>query len=169
MRFFILIISTVLLAGCASTSLNSSAELPIDKQVIFWSHENQATSFRVINVNGEKVPLKYLPKFTDAPGPKKITIDTYNVYSQRDTGRKAILRFNFSFDAKPGYSYNVKLLNGTATILLPDTKLCLLEEPHGAPGSSVNYTGEYRTPSLNATTVECSPAEINYLDGSATK
>jgi hypothetical protein len=159
MRAVMAAVLLVALAGCASSHLNGSDKLPPAEQSILWLHQDQLTMFRVLDLNGQKLRQEWLTKLVDVPGPKNLALEAYFTY-ERGEQKNNKIRFAFAFTAKPGHSYNLRLVDGSYRYVTNATRLCLLEEPHGAPGSSVNYTGEFRQPSKDAVTLGCSAPEI---------
>ncbi len=159
MKSIFILLVVMLLQACSTVSLNNANSLTDDEKVIFWSHQDILRPLYIASINGKELPKLYAPKIADTQGKKILQVELYHSYKSADD-LEIVVEFHFEIEAKAGNSYNFKI-DGASDFNFSvnnDVKLCIYEEPHKAEGSSINITGEYRTPSSFARKLGCSAA-----------
>lgn len=68
--------------------------------------------------------------------------------------------FSFSVDLKPGMTYMFKSNVTRQHFMSRHSSLCIYEEPQDQIGRKSNFTNEYRSPTDDATKIDCSLVEI---------
>jgi len=110
----------------------------------------------VESYNGEPINTFGKAVIKDLPGNRNIHFRSRGIFKKDGVSYIIDYKFNVSFRA--GYSYNYKSKKLHYDTVSEDHEMCLIEDNHFADGSSVNVTGEYRTPSKEAKEVSCTKA-----------
>jgi hypothetical protein len=149
------------LTGCGSTRMYEGDKLDRSQVALLFIHERP--NMRFTKIDGKAVNFIYDGQVLEfRPGRHMFDVDlsTYRAYG---TGVSISYTANFTIsshalelDMKPGYTYVLDFY-GINVEVLPD-ELCFQGEPHDAPGSSVNPTGEYRKMSPSAESFACARA-----------
>ncbi len=166
---YVPLLLSLLLSGCGATRMYEGPPLPQAEVAKLYIHERPNMTYKF--VDGE--PVNFFPdgkvlEFRPGSHEFVVALSTYKAYG---TGSSISMtteflekRFRLNLDMQPGYTYALDF-TGVNVDFLP-RKLCFLGEPHDAPGSSVNVTGEYRTMSPEAKSYACETAfETNKIGG----
>lgn len=128
---------------------------------LLFLHSRPNMKFR--KIDGKPVNFIYDGRILEfAPGKHtfEVELSTYRAYgtgfSITYTPNYLIGSYALEVDLKPGYTYALDF-GGINVHTLP-FELCLMGEPHDAPGSSVNLTGEFRRMSPTVERFGCAKA-----------
>jgi hypothetical protein len=164
-RYWALLILVTLL-GCGSPryALYEGTKQPDDRVGLVYDNRAYLT---ILSVDGK--PTAYtMGKILEVPsGPHRFVLTWNNSFRPPTVFTASLFRpkegdpfADISFEVKSGYTYTFSAMQKDKPILdgVPD-KVCFYGEPHNAPGSSVNVTGEYRHPSKSVETIACAPIQ----------
>jgi hypothetical protein len=131
---------------------------------LVFIHEKPSMYFTA--VDGK--PVDFFPdglKLEFQPGRHvfEVNVTTHRAYAIgsviSETARYTVGSYRLELDLLPGYTYALDFHYAwTPQVQALPEQLCFLGEPHDAPGSSVNFTGEFRVMSQSAQRFGCAKA-----------
>jgi hypothetical protein len=159
------LVATMLLTACVSPRMYEGPERSKAEIGRFFTHGGNR-KLQIVSLDGKPYEFMAPKALQMAPGPHVFEVDASNYWERGVFIMPAYVSTasSKSFDVGT-YRIEVPIRAGYTYVFdfaldyvgpLPD-KLCILEEPHDAPGSSENYTGEFRTMSPKATAAACGP------------
>lgn len=156
--------ATVMLTlGCVSVPMYEGPERNVSEVGRFFTH-GPRPNLRILTVDGKPLEIRMTKVLHFLPGPHTFHVQAsnYQVEGRYLGGILIIASESNTFDQgtyqitapiRAGYTYMVNYpINFSGP--LPD-RLCIVGEPHHAPGSSENTTGEERRMSPAAEVVGC--------------
>ncbi|MDQ1923310.1 hypothetical protein [Massilia pseudoviolaceinigra] len=149
------------LSGCASSRMYQGPTLDRSELALLFIHGRPNSKYRMID--GKPVDFIYGGRVLEfAPGKHvfQVELSTFRIEGwpiSRQTTDFLIGTYENEIDMRPGYTYAHDFHTVNAH-QLPDS-LCMDGEPHDAPGSSVNATGEFRRMSPTGEKLVCVRAE----------
>ena len=156
-----------ILQSCTHVAQPETKGLGDNELSIIWFLQNEVTGLSLQKLNNTDYSNKLYPtaRIKILPGEQIIKVKFFAEYrTYKNPEKESSVYFTYRFNAEPGYSYTFKInheiFGGSISSVSEDTQVCIYSERHNAPGSSVNYTGEYRTQSKNAVKIGCGKVEI---------
>lgn len=158
-------VAATLLTACVSPRMYEGPERSKAEIGRFFTHGGNR-KLQIASIDGNRYEFIAPKALQMAPGPHVFEVRASNywekgvflapVYVSTSSSKSFdVGTYRIEIPIRAGYTYTFDFSRDHVGPL-PD-KLCILEEPHDAPGSSENYTGEFRTMSPQAATAACGP------------
>ena len=158
-RLFVLsLVATVCATGCANVPMYDGPERGVSEVGRIFTHSPRP-NLRILEIDGKPLSFAMTKVLHLLPGTHVFSLYASNY---REWGGVVMTTWTKTYDhgkyqiavpIRAGYTYAIDYpINYSGS--LPD-RLCILGEPHQAPGSWENYTGEERKMSAGAEIVAC--------------
>lgn len=147
----------VLLAGC-TTQMYAGKERPPAEVAKVYSRQNIGIRYLALDGRPLGQSTASLQRMTVLPGRHQFEVSISDAarHGTHADVRNTIAYFTLALEVHAGYAYQLDVPVDLSAVI--PRELCFLGEPHDAPGSKVNHTGEIRTMSPAAPRVACAGA-----------